>query len=223
MSNVSTRHNVLPFTAGKSEALTGQRLAKIGYKQTEAMKKKGEIAPRSVCASVPRISDEMITENVSLLFPVIRDALESLQDKVIRSLYESRDCDITKFSSVSDEEISIAACAAFAESERNGGRITAEYLKGWFTANMSEFLTVAIAEKLGTEDADDVRITQALSGYRDLFASLSGTKTLLGNGQIDQLTKILGLCEVADTEVGQWAQKRLTEMSGKNANLSALF
>lgn len=219
MSNVSTRHNVLPFTAGKSEALTGQRLAKIGYKKT----KENPNPAQSICVSVPRITDQEITGEIQKLFPIIRDALESLQDQVIRSLYESRECSIDRFSSVSDEEISINACVAFAESARNGGRITKEYLENWFKNELSDSLTIAIAERLGTEDTEDVRIVQALNGYRDLFSSLSGNKTILGAGQIDQLEKIIGLCNAGDSETGTWAQKRLADMSAKNANLSALF
>lgn len=219
MSNVSTRHNIMQFIAGKSEPLTGQRLAKIGYKKTKDVPN----PPMSICASVPRLSDESILERAADFLPSLREVVEKLQDGIIRSLYEAKNCDSTQFSSVSDEEISLSACLAFAESERNGGKITKEYLSQWFNANMGEFLTVAIAEKLGTEDADDARIVQALNGYRDLFASLSGTKTILGMGQIDQLTKVIALCEVGDSDVGQWAQKRLTEMNAKNANLSALF
>lgn len=219
MSNVSTRHNVLPFTAGKSEALTGQRLAKIGYKKT----KENPNPAMSICASVPRLSNEQIKENIESLIPIIRDALESLQDGVIRSLYESRECSIEKFSSISDDEISIASCVAFSESVRNGGRITKEYLEQWFVKEMQDSLTVAIAEKLGTEDIEDVRIIQALNGYRELFSSLSGNKTLLGSGQIGQLEKVMNLCNVLDSDIGAWATKRLSGMSDKNANLTALF
>jgi hypothetical protein len=219
MSNVSNRHNVFAFTAGKSEALTGQRLSRVGYKKT----KENPNPPQSICASIPRITDEMILENVQKILPVIREALEGLQDGIMRSLYESKDCSLEKFTSVSDEELSIGACAAFFSSQASGGKITKEYLEQWFKNEMGDLLTVAIAERIGTEDAEDKRIVQALNGYRDMFSSLSGTKTLLGAGQITQIRKILELCDVSETEVGKWAVKRLDEMDTKNANLTALF
>ena len=225
MSNVSTRHNVLPFVAGKSEPLSGQRLAKIGYKQTAAMTKAGEIAPTSVCASIPFFTNEALIENAQKLLPMLREVVQKNQDELIRNLYESRGAKPELLTSVSDDEISIDAIIGFFSSESNGGRITKEYLEQWFTEQMSDSLTVAIADKLGCSDVDDVRISQALAGYKELFVSLSGTKTMLGTPQIEQLRKVIGICGLDNSEdsVVTWANKRLAEMDKKNANLSALF
>ena len=136
MSNISNRHNVLAFVAGKSEPLSGQRLAKVGYKKTKDVPN----PPQSICVSIPQFTNEQILARAADFLPVIREAIHGLQDGIIRSLYESRNHSITEFSSVSDDEISLDACIAFAESERNGGRITAEFLKSWFAKEMGDSL-----------------------------------------------------------------------------------
>ena len=65
MSNVSTVHDVVPFVAGKTAALTGQRLAKVGYKSTA----KNPARYASIAVSVPYINPDDITENLQALLP----------------------------------------------------------------------------------------------------------------------------------------------------------
>lgn len=217
MSNVSTAHSVHPFVAGKSEALTGQRLAKVGYKSTA----KNPAKFPSVCASIPFIGDNAIIDNVPALVSHIRAMLESAQDGIIRSLYESSDGSLT---SIGDDDISIAACINFLEADAQGSRLTKEYIGAWFDSNVRDNLTVIFAEKLGFIKANDdnpsltemqeFTIDKHLNGYRDLFSSLAGGKTILQPKQVDGLNKALILCAVED-DTSRKLKARLEAMQNK--------
>ncbi len=100
MSNVSNVHDVIPFVAGKSAALSDQRLAKVGYKSSA----KNPAKFPSVAVSVPFLSDDSLRENMDSLLPYIKGMMEKTQDDVIRSLYESKDGTLKI---VQDHEISV--------------------------------------------------------------------------------------------------------------------
>ena len=225
MSNVSTAHTVNKFVAGKSEALSGQRLAKVGYKSTA----KNPAKFASVCASVPYILNDPIKDNMEALIPHIRTMLENAQDGVIRSLYESSDGTLTQ---VTDQDISIQACINFLEAESQGSRLTKEYLQEWFKNTVQEPLSFVIGIKLGFVPADaesfDVTeaqaatIEKACNGYRDLFASLAGGKTMLQEKQIDSLIKALDMTETSD-EIGNKLRARLDAMKVKPKQIEELL
>lgn len=183
MSNISNRHQVLPFIAGTSAPLSGQRLAKIGYKQTSEMTKKGETAPASVCASVPMIQSDAIESRIDRLMPYVRGMLENAQDGIVRSLYDSD----RSLSAVSDDDISVDACISFLQAEAAGDRLKKETILAWFDSEVSENLTVLVAEKLGfsdlTPDALET-VSRHVKIYRDLIGMLAGGKTILEAKQI---------------------------------------
>lgn len=218
MSNVSNYHTVLPFVAGKSQALTGQRLAKIGYKKTKDVPN----PPKSICVSVPRFADSELLENASKLISLLRAGVEDAQDKIVRALYEGRSFQLDR---VSDAEISIAAVIGYFESEQNGSRLTKEYLEQWFDANMKDNLTVVIAEKLGFEELNpeqETVIAQHIAGYRGVIASLAGGRNMLSVAQIAGVRRALEVSTVDDEVSGKIAAK-LDEMSAAHsAQLLAL-
>ena len=227
MSNVSNRHSVFPFVSGESKALSGQRLAKVGYKQTKAMSDKGEIAPKSICVSVPMFTREDVMGNIEALIPHIGNWLESVQDNVIRGIYEGRGYNLD---SVSDAEISVSQCVSFLEADSSGGRLTKEYLESWFTANMSENLYVVIATKLGfvseaeegeiqINDAQDGVIQKHLNGYRSLLVSLSGNKVSLDQKQITGLRRALDVCEMSGDSVAQKLCEKLDKLEKEGKEL----
>ena len=196
MSNISNRHNVQPFVSGVSAALTGQRLAKIGYKQTAVMTAAGKVAPPSICVSIPPLQMADIQENLSALLPHISSYLETVQDSVIRALYEGR---MHKLDSVSDDEIGIVACLAHLTASESGSRWSKEYLESWFDRTLGDNLTVVIAEKLGFEDLNEAQmdtVTKHLNGYRGLFAGLAGNKVSYQPAQIAGLRRALDVCSV---------------------------
>jgi len=210
MSNVSNRHNVNPFVAGKSDALTGQRLAKVGYKTT----KKNPAKFKNVCVSVPFVSDDDVSANSVRMIPYIRTMIENAQDGIIKSLYESAQGSL---SSVSDDEISVSSCIAFMEAEESGGRLTKEFLETWFVENVSDNLSVALAERTSLE-LEDGKILAAVNGFKGLISGLSGGKTYYAPEQIVQIRKALELCS-EDDEISKKLVNRLNVMEKKTEEL----
>lgn len=196
MSNISNRHNVLPFVSGISAALSGQRLAKVGYKQTKVMADRGEKAPASICVSIPPLAAEQIMDNIQALLPHISNFLEGVQDSVIRSIYEGRKYALD---SVSDEEISVQACISYLSATTESSRWSKEYIEAWFDKVLGDNLTVVIAEKLGfeleTQEQVDV-VQKHLNGYKGLFSSLAGKSASINPAQISGLRRALDVCSL---------------------------
>jgi len=207
MSNISNRHNINRFVSGKSEPLAGQRLAKVGYKSTDKTPAKFP----SVCASVPPLGDRDILPHIDALLPHIRTFLEGVQDRVVRSLYESSG---GLLSSVSDSEISVSACIAYLASEGAGGKLSAELISFWFEEQMKDNLTVVFADKLGFPELtaeNMVTISQHLNAYKALFCALPGTKNAPTRVQCENLRKVMNVCG-ADTDVGVKVSARISEL-----------
>jgi hypothetical protein len=195
MSLVSSQHTIVPFIAGKTAPFTGQRLAKIGYKST----KQTSAQFPSVAVSVPLIQDTEITENSQALIPHVREFLSGVQDKVIRSLYESH---LGSLSSVGDAEISVAQCIAFLNTESAGGRLTKESVYQWFDSDAKDILTALLADKMEfadpmTPDQEKV-IALKVNAYREVCSSLSGGATNLQPAQIKSLRTLFGMCDSSD-------------------------
>lgn len=191
MSTISNRHSVLPFVSGKSEPLSGQRLAKIGYKP------RGTNAAKfaSVCVSVPFFPEPLTESQLQCLMPSIREMIQNAQDGIIRSLYESSGGTLK---SVGDEDISIESVIGYLEAESTGGRLTKEYLNSWFDSNVKDNLTVVICEKLGMEDIEDPRVEKSVAIYKELISSLSGGATILQPTQIKGVRRALDVSSVDD-------------------------
>lgn len=215
MSNVSTVHDVKPFKAG-DKALTGQRLAKVGYKKT---KDQPNPLP-SVCVSVPPINPADILENVQKLLPYIGTMLEDTQDKIIRSLYEASGGNLKI---VQDAEISVSACLGFLSAESEGNRLTKETIEKWFDLTLSERVTVWIGGKLGYE-MDSLTPEQLATMekhakiYREVMGSLAGGATILAEKQIRGMRGALELCEDSDDPMISRLSARLDTMERKNAD-----
>lgn len=201
MSNVSIAHTVTKFDAKLSQALTGQRLAKCRYKTTAKQSAKYP----SVCVSVPYISADSIDNTVviSKLIPHIRTMLESAQDGIIRSLYESSD---GALSQVTDNDLSIESCISFLEAENEGSRLTKEFIESWFDSSVKDYVYTLITEKLGYGSDDltmeqDMTVCKHVNGYRGMYSALAGGKTMYQPNQINSLKRVLDIVDTDDTQV----------------------
>ncbi len=209
MSNVSNVHDVIPFVAGKSAALSGQRLAKVGYKSTA----KNPAKFPSVAVSVPFLSDDSLRENVDSLLPYIKGMVEKTQDDLIRSLYESKDGTLKI---VQDHEISVQACIAYLESEAAGDRIKKEHIESWFDRVCAENVFTLIAEKLGYS-GDELTAEQTatvdkhVKVYREILSMLAGGRTILTPVQIKSCKTVIDVSE-DDSGIGTKLMQRLTAM-----------
>lgn len=214
MSNVFNRHDVVPFVAGETKPLVGQRLAKIGYKG------RGNNAAKfkSVAVSVPFLERDDIENNLRALLPYIGNMLESAQDGIIRSRYEANNGELDV---VSDADISVGACIAYLAAESEGDRLTKATLESWFDTEVAETVFVMIAEKLGFTATDPtpaqcVRINQSVTAYKAIISSLAGGKTMLQQPQITSLNKVLEAVNADD--ISRKLSARLTAMEKKLAD-----
>lgn len=211
--SISNRHTVVPFVSGETAAMQGQRLLKIGYKG------RGDRPAKfaSVAASVPHIDPAHIQEHYNRLLPHIGTMLETAQDGIARSLYESS---AGQLSELSDDDISISACLNFMEAEANGSRLTAERIKDWFTAELSENLSVWVAERLGFDgpngpnDAQMEQVQKQVNAYQGVFQSLSGKNLFLEPGKIQKLENALSLCADDDSEIAKKIAVKLIALKG---------
>jgi hypothetical protein len=220
MSNVSTVHDLKPFKAG-DKPLSGQRLAKIGYKKT-----KNQTNPlQSVAVSVPFIDPASITSNITKLLPYVCNMLESAQDGIIRGLYESSGGNLKI---VQDSEISVEACIGFLEAEAAGNRLTSDAVEKWFDAELSDNVFAMLAQKLGflsvdstpdatLTDAQELTVQKHVKVYRDVLASLAGGKTMLADKQIRGCRNALALAPDADDQMVSRLSARLDTMERKNS------
>ena len=210
MSHFPSTHLVTAFDSAKSQALSGQRLAKIRYKTTAKQAAKFP----SVCVSVPPLDDSEIMDNLPALKVHIRAMLEAAQDGVIRSLYEVSE---GKLSSVQDQDISVVACIGFLNAESEGGRLTKETIDAWFDASLGEYVTALIVEKLSYGDdltpEQEHTVSRHVKGYKDMYSALAGGKTIYQPNQIASLRRVLGL--VDSSEVGEKLEARLQGMLSK--------
>lgn len=205
MSIVSDRHSVVPFKSGETKPLQGQRLAKIGYK--DRGDKKAKFA--SVAVSVPFLTAEVVESNIKRLLPHIGTMLETAQDGVIRSLYESAQGGL---SSVSDADISIDAIIGYLEAESNGSRLTKDMVVSWFNAEVRDNLFVVIAEKLGFSEVNKEQeqvIDKHVGVYRDILSSLTGGRTILEPKQIAACERAIALASSEESDIGRKLVARL--------------
>lgn len=210
--SISNRHSIVPFIAGKTNPFAGQRLAKIGYKSSTDKATGKTIPPKfpSVAVSVPQVDDPSDSQMLRLK-PHVRAILESAQDGIIKSLYESRDGSLTE---ISDDEISVDSCIAFLDAEAAGDRLKKEHIENWFDAELSENLFVLIAEKLGFNEPtqnQEAEVRKHVKIYRDVLSMLAGGKTLLQSKQITGCKTALALVDT-DAGIGQKLLKRLEQM-----------
>lgn len=214
MSNVSNIHDIVPFIAGKTAALTGQRLAKVGYKST----KKTPAKFSNIAVSVPHINPEDITENITTLLPYIGTMLEGVQDGIIRGLYEGEN---GKLKTVSDADISVQACISYLEAEAAGDRLKKEHIEAWFDRVCADNVFTLVAEKLGYGEDDltpeqMATVDKHVKVYRDILSMLAGGKTVLTPVQIKSC-KVVVEVSSDDSGIGTKLLARLTAMEKPKA------
>ena len=192
MSVISNTHSVVPFDSATSKPAEGQRLAKIGYKQTEAMTKRGEKALGSVCVSVPQIL-EVTEAQIESLAPYITKMLEDAQDSIVRRKHSEAKGNITH---VRDDEITIECCIAELELQSTSSRLSKESVTAWCeTSGLNDALRLRFAELLGVSDVptaeENARVEAQVAAYDAMFASLSGAKTYFAPTEAKKLRKAL--------------------------------
>lgn len=204
MSTISNRHSINTFVPGKSQPLTDQRLAKIGWKTT----KKQAAKYKNICVSVPVLTNAEIVPFSERLLPFVRSMLADAQDEIVRSLYESSEGTLA---SVAQEEISIDSCINYLIADQSGDRLNAKMIGDWFDANVRDAFTVILCEQNKIDDCDDPRVVQTVNGYRGVVASINGRNSL-NPMQRSEVRNLLRACEVHEDGIGAKIVAKLDEM-----------
>jgi hypothetical protein len=201
MSVVSNVHSVVPFVSGESKPLGGQRLSKVGFKLTEKMKKEGQTALPSVCASVPMLEREEVMGNIEALLPHVGTMLEGVQDAIFRSLYEASK---GQRKELRQEEISVQACIAYLEAEAAGSRMSAESIRAWFKQALNGNLLILVAEKLGYGEQEELTEEQVktcqkhVDNYCGLLEQLAGKQLRKSTWTVKQWNGMQTALKLAD-------------------------
>jgi hypothetical protein len=220
MSVISNRHNVFTFVAGKSDALTGQRVCKAGFKQTDKMTKAGVKALTPIYASIPEL-DILSAEVLAEFEPHVRGLIADTQDKILSSMYVAGKIKVGD--SISDEDIGIDSVLEFLNA--TGEKITEERIAAWYAADgMAEIVQVYTMERLATvgkinadQEFTDLEvkmqniITATVGKYSQVFASLAGKFTKLSEVEGKLVLELLGLLEPVDT-IGKRLTTKVTKM-----------
>lgn len=223
MSNISNRHIVELFTASKSIPLTGQRLAKALWKSREGKNGKEDkkaLYP-SICVSLPMIK-EVSEDQMDRLLPHLLTLIEQTQDKIVKSLFESSGGKLLG-GSIGEEDIGIGAIISYLDAEQSGGRLNKEMIAEWFSEYLSDNLTAMIGEKIGADsgsDEDVDKINPHLNSYKEIFCSLAGGATVLGDKQINGCKNALALvgeegCSGVGADIYKKLMDRLVRMQDK--------
>lgn len=177
MSVIDTlAHSIVDYDPKASKPFTGQRLSKVTYKTvTNKDDPMFGIKRPSKCVSLPLVKQEDVIANINALAPAVAEYLQTIQDKIVRERVDANAAHITM------EEISIAGCIEWLESNSESGRLTKESVASWFSETIEENLAVVLADKLGISDtptdAESNKILAVVEQFKGKISSLAGGKT----------------------------------------------
>lgn len=199
-------YDIQPFDSKTSRPREGMRLAKIGYKTP----KNGAPKKQSVCVSVPHFSlDSVAATTLQLLMPHFEAYCEGVQDSIIRERSEEGAVLITA------SDISAERVLEYLDADARGDRLTKELVQEWFDSALLESITVAFADKFGIgdepTDAESRKLNQAITVYRDKFASMAGGRTSFSKEVATKLHKVLEL-DTEDSGITVRFRNRLQKM-----------
>lgn len=186
-------HSAVPYVAGSTRALAGQRLDVVFWKTG-----KDGVKRDSMCVSVPPVVDADITANMVALLPHFRTYLEGVQHEIIKDRLTAGALHITQ------DEISIAACIArlTPAASETPAHLTKESIGAWFDSTLADSLLVALADKLGVGDAPTdeqvAKLDTAVAMYREKVAALAGGKTSYGIPLARSIKNALALAPSGD-------------------------
>lgn len=225
MSVIDTlAHSVVDYDPKASKAFTGQRLSKITYKTvTDKESPLCGIKRDSKCVSLPLVAHADVIANATALAPVVAEYLQSVQDKIVRDRVDAG------ATSISMEEISIAGCIEWLESNSESGRITKEFVATWFNETLSDSLAVLLADKLGVSatptDSESAKILAVVEQFKAKISSLAGGKTSYEPKLCKSLLNVLELAPAGDVLASRFTTRlgKMMEESKANEDLLSLL
>jgi len=195
MSVISNRHTVVNYVsqgAGATKALTGQRLVTACYRSKENGANRTNRA-----ASIPMLSMVEIDSKMSVLKPLLVEYLESVQDKIFKSLLDANGIDGV-VNEIADESINLDSCIAYLQDSASGERLTKESIGQWFTdSGLEDQLMLSLSTKLGISenptDAESKKVELITNEYKAKLSAMAGGKTSYNEKMATSLQKALAL------------------------------
>lgn len=193
--------------------MQGDRLAVISYKVTKENNGK-KPATRSV--SIPAITLQV---QPACLATALSEAFQKLQDARIRELIDEqleRDPTTASFS-IPSHELTPESIAAWTGQKSNGERLTKADLDAWFTSDLEETLTLALARAVTGDDTTEPtseqlsRITGAVEQHRKLLTGLAAPRVQLPDNIREQLSRAVALAP--ETTIRNKLSAKLTKQS----------
>lgn len=198
MSVIDTlAHSIVDYDPKATKAFTGQRLSKVTYKTiTDKNDPMCGVKKPSKCVSLPLVAAVDVVANIAALAPAVSEFLQGVQDKIVRERVDAGALHITM------EEISIAGCIEWLESNSESGRLTKESVAAWFDEVITEPLAVTLAEKLGVSsvpsDSESAKILAVVEAFKGKVSSLAGGKTSFEPKICKSLINALNLAPTGD-------------------------
>lgn len=225
MSVIDTlAHSIVDYDPKSSKAFTGQRLSKVTYKTvTNKDDPMFGIKRPSKCVSLPLVAAADVIANISALAPAVAEYLQTIQDKIVRERVDAGAAHITM------DEISIAGCIDWLESNSESGRLTKESVASWFGETIEEPLAVVLADKLGISatptDAESNKILAVVEQFKNKIASLAGGKTSYEPKICKSLINALELAPAGDILATRFTTRlnKMIEESKANEDLLNLL
>lgn len=189
-------HTVVAYEQGKTKTLAGQRLDVVFWKTGKDGVKKD-----SKCVSVPLVTAEEVTSNLSALMPHIIDFISGVQHDIIKERVTDGALHITQ------QEIAVSSCVEYLDSNVRGAdgksaHLTKDSVAAWFDSVVADNLMLALAEKLGIgntpTDEQINKLDKAIAMYRTEVSKLAGGKTTFGIPLAKSIKNALSLVPTDD-------------------------
>lgn len=225
MSIIDTlNHSVVSYDPKSSKAFSGQRLSKVTYKTvTNKEDPLYGIKRESKCVSLPVFAPAEIVAQAAALAPYVVEYLQGVQDKIVRERIDAGALNISM------DEISIAGCIEYLDSNSESGRLTKESVAAWFVDTIAEPLAITLADRLGVSatptDAESNKILAVVEAFKGKVAALAGGKTAYEPKVCTSLISALGLAPSGDVLATRFTARlnKMIEESKANEDLLNLL
>lgn len=230
MSIISQFHSVETFNPASSKPMENQRLVILHYKARTVKDAAGNSKqlPKfpSLCVSIPHLRltvgnlGDVNNASISAIQSATVALWESIQDSLIRSLIDqrrNRDNPTTSGRlNVSDDEISLASCAAFAASTGNG-KLSGDAIAQWFDNVLTEPLMLALVTS--DNSRTDEQIAAILANYKSAMTKLAAVQPGLPQPAQQQLRKAIAHAPESDV----MADRLITKLDSMNKSAELIL
>lgn len=200
-------HAVGIYTDKSAPAVTTDRISVVSWK----MPKDAPTDYKKPVARFVSIPKMQITVQPNVIAKAMQAAFEDLQDEVIRNIIENAlDAGLQnndgslKAINVSDDQISLTACAAYFDSKAVSGKLSKKLLEEWFDSDLASQLEIALIAALKMPDTpsaeQQAKLDAAVAQHKTLIVSLASPRASMNEKLAKQLQRAVKLAEESKTK-----------------------